>query len=44
MKPLLKSLFLAGLMLAAPLVTFAATNNNIMLVFNGNTEVNRHRA
>ena len=42
MIPLLKSLFLAGLMLAAPLVTFAATNNNIMLVFNGNTEVNRH--
>jgi len=43
MKPLLKSLFFAALLLAAPIATFAASgNNNIMLVFNGNTEVNRH--
>ncbi|MEI8093486.1 MAG: hypothetical protein WCG80_04685 [Spirochaetales bacterium] len=42
MKALLKTVFLTALLALTPLAGFAATANNIMLVFNGNTEVNRH--
>jgi hypothetical protein len=42
MKSLIKALTLTVLLTFAPVVGFAATTNNILLVFNGNTEVNRH--